>query len=70
MNRNKNEKFNSENLSIEAHLIAEISRIEFQDSRVDFKAIQVKIIVDSFNKTYVSEKKENSDFIFDKTCKM
>jgi len=70
LNKCKNEIFTSEKISTEAHLIAEISRIEIQDGRNNFNNIQVKVIVDNFNKTLKSDSRDGRDFVFEKKCKM
>ena len=66
----KNEKLNNEGLSENSQLLVTINRVEVQDVRNNFENIEVRIILDSFNKTLNYASREYRDFIFDENLTM
>ena len=69
MSSYKNEKLNNEGISTDAHVLISINKIELQ-SDIRTNKPEVKVILDSFNKTFKPSSQERTDFIYNEDLKM
>lgn len=71
MEKYKNEKLNKEGLSQDAHLDVIISKIELANrSSVQINRPEIKVILDSFNKTFKPSGSDRGGFLFEEELTM
>ena len=66
MDKNKGEKLNKEDLSNDAHVVAEILSVEIKDNRSsNFDKLEVKITLADATQTFQPKRQSGRDIIFE-----
>lgn len=71
LEEHKNEKYNSEGLSLDSHINVHLDLVEINDSRLSsFDNIEAIISKGDFSKKFSSNQQEGNNFFFNKELKM